>query len=114
MENTKETTAQKYLRLLSDIPAEDFIAGWYSNEKDKCCAMGHIERLSSHNPKDYSSRNCMDNMKLRTYSNEFLLKHKKIDVNMSFVNDNVSVYYPEPEIKDRVIHLLKDMVEAGY
>ena len=35
--------------LLLPIPAENFILDKYTNYKDKCCAVGHLQRLTSKN-----------------------------------------------------------------
>lgn len=116
---TKETLAQEALRLLIPIPEENFMAGTFTDGKGKCCAIGHIQRLQSIDPSDYSSANCSDflvNQPIRSASSKYLSDiHNIHGRNIASVNngDNINGY-TEPEIKDRVIHLLTDMVAAGY
>lgn len=116
---TKETVAQKALRLLIPIPKEDFIPGRFTDGEGKCCAIGHMQRLQSMDPSNYSSANCSDflvNQPIRSASREYLGDvHNFPGCNIASVNnDNAINGYTEPEIKDRVIHLLTDMVVAGY
>tara|TARA_R110000868_G_scaffold14426_3_gene67161 strand:+ start:15888 stop:16244 length:357 start_codon:yes stop_codon:yes gene_type:complete len=115
---TKETVAQEALRLLLEIPAEDFITDRFSDGKGKCCAIGHYTRLKSNNPLDYGNDNCIDlgNSLLRRRSSHFLVKKHNLNSfnNIATVNNANNVNgYTEPVIKDRVIHLLKDMVNEG-
>jgi hypothetical protein len=83
--------------------------------------MGHLTRLKSKNPDDYSLQNCADWNKefrsnsIRNLSDKFIYEKYGVgctDIatvnNRPFLND-----YIEDNPKDRVIHLLKDMVEAG-
>ncbi len=115
-----ETLAQKAFRLLSEVPQNDFIIGEFGDGIGKCCAIGHFQRLTSSNPTDYSNNNCCDNDRLknddlRTASNNFL--RQKYGLKYSCIanvnNANKTNGYTEEIIKDRVIHLLKDMVAEG-
>jgi len=109
--------AQEALDLLLPIPAEDFITSEYTDGVSKCCAVGHIMRLTSGNPTDYSDSNCNDHFQhsIRETTETFNQEKHQVDRDISSVNNGTRVNgYTEPVIKDRVIHLLKDMVEAGY
>ncbi len=114
--------AQDVLNLLLPIPAEDFITERFTDEISKCCAIGHIERLTSENPSDYRHPNCTDRKygrqgsAFRAITEKFILQqHGLPSVTLSEVNNRPGVNgYTEPVIKDRVIHLLKDMIAAGY
>ncbi len=117
-----ETTAQKALRLLSEVPKEQFIVDDFTDNIGKCCAIGHYQRLTSKNPNDYSRENCDDSYieiedsPIRTISEKFLLKYGMGYSYLSIANINNKPNingYTEPEIKDRVIHLLEDMVAEG-
>lgn len=115
----KETVAQEALRLLTPIPAEDFITGKFSDGRGKCCAIGHIKRLQSNNPSDYSSFNCAEINRvhpIRSVSAVYLkdVHNAAPHANIASVNNNDINGYTEPVIKDRVIHLLNDMIAAGY
>ena len=46
--------------LLEPIPADKFITGKFSDDVGKCCGVGHLVRLKSSNPNDYSGSNCCD------------------------------------------------------
>jgi len=117
---TKETLAQEALRLLIPIPKEEFITDTYTDGKGKCCAIGHMQRLQSMDPSDYSSYNCSDflaEQPIRSASRKYLSDiHNIHGHNIASVNNGDLTIngYTEPEIKDRVIHLLTDMVAAGY
>jgi len=113
-----ETIAQKAYRLLSPIPAEQWCVGYYSNEKRQCCAIGHWTRLHSADPNDYSEDNCWENDSdnLRKVTQEYMSeKHGYTYVDIAAVNnDSQWNGYNEPVTKDRVMHLLTDMIAAGY
>jgi hypothetical protein len=116
METVNETIAQEALRLLSPIPAEDFITDAYSNGVDKCCGIGHYQRLKR-NPNDYSLENCTDLFRgdLRESTYKFIMEKHGLFYDLSSVNNCEDINgYTQPEIKDRVIALLEDMVKAGY
>lgn len=113
-------TAKDYLNLILPVPAERFITNYFTNTEDKCCILGHVTRLLN-DPNSYSSANCfpIDESpadKLRTKSSRFLYtKHNISGKDIASVNNTPEVNgYTEPVIKDRVVHFLKDMVEAGY
>lgn len=117
MENTTEKTlAQKALDILSKVPHDKFIVDRYTNTLDSCCAIGHLSRLTSENPTDYGFPNCYDEIgsfaySVREASAKFLCYHPDI----SSVNNTEYIKpYVEPLAKDRVIHLLTDMVKSGY
>jgi len=119
-EEIKETVAQEALRLLSPIPYDQWIKDVFTDEKGACCAIGHYTRLKSKNPNDYGFLNCRDfnaeeNPVLRDSSCKFIQEKYDIKDTIAGVNNTDEINgYNEPEIKDRVIHLLEDMVKAGY
>ncbi len=108
--------AKKCKELIATIPNEEFIIGQFTDRKGKCCVLGHISRLESGNPDDYE-QDLFDRDgglagKLRVASADFILnKHDIGNRDIAEVNnrDNVNGY-TEPEIKDRVMHLLDDMI----
>ena len=51
-------TKQDILNVIKDVPAKDFLPYFFTNEKDKCCTIGHYNRLTSDDPTDYSATNC--------------------------------------------------------
>lgn len=114
-----QTIGQLALELLSPIPEEKFITGVFTNRSDSCCALGHFHRLTSPNPKDYSLWNCInphEGLDLRSVTAKFLRKtHNTGGLDIAIVNNKPDVNgYTEEDPKSRVIHLLQDMVKAGY
>jgi hypothetical protein len=112
-----ETICQKALRLLSAVPAEEFITSDFTDEQGKCCAIGHFARLTSGNPQDYSYQNCCDEDEtFRDATARFLVeRHKEYNRNIASVNNYPTVNgYTDPDIKTRVIKCLEDAVKAGY
>lgn len=105
--------ATKALEILSPIPAEKFIIGSYQGYRDpsRGCALGLIHM--HFNPAD--AHGDLHGFGIRQLSERFLVERYNIAEDIASVNneDNINGY-TEPVIKDRVIHLLKDMIEAGY
>ena len=108
--------------LLEGVPANEFIIGDYTDDEGKCCAIGHLFRLSSDDPTNYNHDNCKDQYEgkifdfvrhdVSKYINDV---HKEYGTDLSDVNNTSNVNgYTEYEAKERVIHLLDDMIEAGY
>lgn len=122
MENnikSKETIAQEALRLLSTVPEDKWTTFSYTDLKEKCCAIGHYNRLKSKNQNDYSSRNCSDDCgpdTLRQKSAEFLKAvHNAEYGDLATVNNTTNINgYKQESIKERVINCLADMVKSGY
>jgi hypothetical protein len=116
METANETIAQEALRLLMSVPADDFIEGDFTDGVGKCCSLGHYQRLKN-NPADYSLLNCDDhgNSDIRNLSRKFNSEIHGRGFDIADVNNDPEYNgYTQPEIKDRVIALLEDMVKAGY
>lgn len=120
MKKKEETVAQKALRLIKRVGKDRFIVDSYSNNTDKCCVLGHINRLTSRNPKDYSTYNCSnsngDDGKIRRASMYFLREATGTltSSDIATVNNGNTTLYKQPIIKDRVVACLTDMIEAGY
>ena len=108
--------------LLENIPTNEFIVGDYTDYKGRCCAIGHLIRLSSNNPTDYSMDNCEDIHDGEIYDfvrgrvSQYIMEvHNENHYDLSNVNNSTCINgYIEDEPKTRVIHLLNDMIEAGY
>lgn len=125
----KETIAQEALRLLKPIPPSKWLTRKFSDEKGKCCALGHYNRLHSKYKNNFKHSNCCDHfghLELRNASMRFLTETYKVeDKDIVTVNDfggirsyaklgAVKPVYNQKTIKGRVISLLTDMVKAGY
>jgi len=114
--------ATKAMELLKPVPQENFIVLLFTNHVDSCCATGHLMRLTSDDPDNYnlvtwpesSWNNCME---LRESSQMFLKKNSPTfedGMDIATVNNNKKYPYTEDNPKCRVMHLLRDMVKAGY
>jgi hypothetical protein len=122
----KQTMAQIALQLLSPIPSENFISGKFTNEIDKCCIIGHWTRLTSKNPNDYSSTNCIDVLiPKKEKRKRNLRKHlEPILGDISLINnytgfsskDDVDspLTFNQQTPKDRSIAALKYAIKKGY
>lgn len=136
------TTAQKALEQIQSIPAEDILIGVFTDFTSKCCIIGHLNRLNSENPEDYSTENCSDirGTIFHTYiSNETRIASRKFiaekypdniavvveagvpsvigqttDTDLSVVNNQKVMHWNQETPKERSIALLTEMVEAGY
>ncbi len=113
------TIAQHALQLLEPIPKENWQTFEYTNNEGACCLLGHYNRLTSGNPNDYSDENCWDgkgDKELRSATKKFLINTYQINfVDGADVNNQNNINgYIEDNPKDRCIHLLQDMVKAGY
>lgn len=109
--------AQKAYDLLKDIPKEKWITFQCTDERSKCCFLGHYKRLISENPNDYRYNNITgwENTDLNVAIQKFLTKVHKIAARGHHVNDSIGVNgYSQDHAKDRCIALLKDMIKHGY
>lgn len=118
----KELTAQQIKDLLSPIPKKEWMINKFSNGKNKCCFLGHLQRLHSNNPKDYSIKNCGEGFfgqKIRTNARELtekaLIEMHGLYIDGAFVNNSPDYNgYTENNPKDRIMHLLDDMIKYGF
>jgi hypothetical protein len=107
--------AQKALDLLLPIPTEDFITTMFNDYSSKCCAIGHLVRLTTGDPTDYE-RDLWDSVdseafNLRESSTRFM---QGVGGIARVNNINTVEPYTEDTSKARVVHLLEDMIKAGY
>lgn len=115
-------TATKAKELLMPIPNEDFVMMKFTDGKNKCCVSGHLRRLNSNDPNDFSIANCNDEddaTGIQNLAREYVRNNHKsyggiVGVNNGGINSQGKMLYAETEIKDRVLHLLDDMIKAGY
>lgn len=111
----KIINAQQILDIILPIPKEHFIAEYYGiTDTPKSCFLGHIHRELSGNPDDFTGD--FNGYGARELTARFLQHHHTIeDVDGTWVNNEPTINgYTEPEIKDRVVHMLEDMIKAGY
>lgn len=108
--NPETITATQALALLLPVPAQEWITGDFTDENRACCAIGHLKRLTSPNPGDYSYRNC--EARLDENPEFFYLWEgaNPLKLSLSEVNNGPLFHpYPLSTPKDRVIAFLTDL-----
>lgn len=120
----EQLTASRAKELLLPIPEENFITGIFTDGESKCCVMGHLQRLTSDNPDSYQRENCkdisfygdlQDTTGFRRKTRHFLSERFGVYSDIAEVNNENTINgYTEESIKARVMHLLDDMIAAGY
>lgn len=122
----KITTAQQIKDIIEPIPAELFQARYFGYSQDnqdcdnngredngKSCFIGHIHR--HFNPSDKYAFGDLNGYGARELTQKYLAEQYKIKANGATVNNfPYTNGYNEPEIKDRVMHLINDMIKDGY
>lgn len=120
------TTAQQIKDIIEPISAEKFQTHAYGHFKDGwsgknngpedngcSCFLGHIHR--HFDPTDGGARGDGDGYGARQLTEKFLREKHGVWEDGADVNNSPTVNgYNEPEIKDRVMHLINDMIAAGY
>ena len=117
----EKSIAQRTYELLEPLPANEWITEDFTDREHKCCAIGHISRLKSADPSNYKKGNCVlrtgadslaDN--LWDTTKKYIKSQDSLYVDIVDINDGKSNMYTEPDPKARVMHLLTDMINAGY
>jgi hypothetical protein len=107
--------------LFKDIPEEQWTTGKFSNNIDKCCAIGHWIRLHSSDPTNFSLDNCKD----YTYDTFFRFKMDEIIIekynptrsvdipyeSFAQINNYETGHFQQKTPKQRVIALLNELLE---
>jgi len=117
---------QKTLDQVNGIPSEQIITSHFSNGVDKCCVVGHLVRLASENPSDYSVENCRDfhwngglntskMLPIRGLVAKFVDPRYPNPIDpgaqcISYVNNGMSSKYEQATPKERVVAVLEDML----
>lgn len=128
--------ATQALALIMDIPTEDIIIGKFTDTISKCCPIGHLQRLSSDDPTDYSLSNCADvkgfesmfggpdtGSPIRVLSHKYAAsletpltyindRHQHVD--LAAINNGRVAEYQQPTPKERTVQFLTDMIAGGY
>jgi hypothetical protein len=106
-------TPEKAIELLTPLKRSEFIPRHFTNCKDKCCVAGHLIRLTSEDPTDYSPDNCstgysVELQKLLWYTgkSDCTGYSSLVDAN----NGNHSRYL-QKTCKGRVMAFLRDIIK---
>lgn len=114
----EKETIQDAITKINAIPSENFITSEFSDGIDKCCVVGHLNRLSSENPENYSIKNCSDSLNnqnpLRILSIKFLqgVKSGFWVSDLSSVNNGKTKTYKQKTPKERSLACLEDMLKT--
>lgn len=116
MTQQTKTIAQEAYDLLKPIKSSDFIIGSFSDNVSKCCAVGHLFRLQSDNPKNYhlGLADFFNPLPIRKVSEEYLLSIGNNGYDIADINNEPLFEYQQETPKARVMALLKDIIKAGY
>lgn len=110
------TKAQEILDIIEPIPAERFITYDYGTEDGRSCFLGHIHRRLNFQGDESNYMGDFNGFGARDLTGKFLENvHGLQDIDGADVNNRNDINgYNEKGIKDRVMHMLNDMVAAGY
>ena len=101
--------------ILAPIPAEEWIRTRFTDGRYRCCAVGHLQRLLSPNPEDYSHENCTDKSgnaertNIRLKSMLFLTRLGVPNQGIAEVNNGECHLFTQLTCKERVMKLLNMM-----
>ena len=104
--------------LLLPIPQNDFLLHKFSDGHGKCCAIGHLVRLKSEDPLNYTQY-LADGGEVENFVRKQVKKYIRETHNeracLARVNNKNNINgYTQDNPKDRVIALLNDMIKDGY
>ena len=104
--------ATKALKLLKPIPANEWIIDDYTDNIGKCCAIGHLVRLTNEDPTDYSRYKCYTNHGDKVYDfvrhevKSFISTKHGLSADLASVNNDNDVNgYNQKKPKTRVIKI---------
>jgi hypothetical protein len=100
----KITTFKRIKEIIEPIPADQFCVDTFENNSGQCCFLGHIEKALTGDARADGS-----GFGARRVTLKFLRDFHNIDADGADVNDFPNVNgYTEPEIKDRLMHMIED------
>jgi hypothetical protein len=111
---------QDAITKISAIPSEDIIVNSFTDKKSKCCVVGHLTRLGSKNPNDYSQDNCTDwtsendyeGLPIRQLSVRYFENKNGFYESLAGVNNGENSLYKQETPKERSLALLQDMLKT--
>ena len=111
--------AIKALEMLSPIPEDEFIRYRFSDFISKCCVVGHLNRLTSKDSQDYEDHPMVTRENVRNFrenTRKYLFQYKNMSdgEDIADINNSETDAYDQETQKDRIITLLKDMIEDGW
>lgn len=115
---TEQTTTigQELLSIIENIDENLFCKDSFENEQGQRCVVGHYNKVKYNNPHQFSEHHKIDDPIRKITAKFFAEKYNVVSINgIAWIN-NFDTFppYTEVKIKDRVVHVIKDMVAAGY
>lgn len=110
-EYTKIELAEKAYDILKDVPQHNWIEHSFTNGKDKCCAISHLNRYEyKEHDKDYSFKTCMPHHNDTKISH--IIRNSDLGTTIMNANDNWGESYTQygSNPKDRVINFLEEYI----
>lgn len=120
----KITSAQQIKDIIEPIPSHKFIPGTFGYDNGSSCFLGHIHRhlnktgkkllfIPVNDPNNYFGD--YHGYGAQELTRKFLKEKHGIYASAIAINDTSRINgYNEPVIKDRLMHMIDDMIEAGY
>ena len=104
----KEITTFKQIKeIIEPIPADKFCKDKYENNKGQSCFLGHIQKHISGNASGNNS-----GVGVRELTRVFIEEVHNVRADGTNVNNvNTVNGYNEPEIKDRLMHMIEDGIK---
>jgi len=94
--------------MLKAIPRENWMTEDYSDDHNRCCFVGHYNRVSSDNVEDYSKANCL----VVGFENYIQAAFHRADINIVGVNDDEGhAKYTQDHPKDRTMAACVDAMD---
>jgi len=106
----KEITTFKQIKeIIEPIPADKFCTKEYENNKGQCCFFGHIHKTIHVHKNPLGDR---DGFGARKLTRTFIAQvHNSCGDGASVNNGPYVNGYNEPEIKDRLMHMIEDGIK---
>jgi len=114
MEN-KITNFTQIKEIIEPIPADQFCINRYEDEENRCCFIGHINKHLIGTAFPWTDAGFYG-QGARQLTAQFLKETHGLEWASGVdVNNSPDVNgYTEPEIKDRLMHMIEDAIAAGY
>lgn len=119
----KQTIAKEARGLFKRTPDKEWTTNKYTDCKGACCALGHWGRAKKNNigyrveDLDMNAINNLSSVAMKFFNKQQQEGKipKGLPLSIPAVNDKiVPGLYEEPTPKARILHLMNDMIEAGF
>lgn len=114
METPKITSFKQIKEIIEPIPADQFCTDTFEDDKGCCCFLGHINKhlTGSAIPNINDWHEKRDGFGARALTTRFIEEVHKVYGSGVHVNNSPNINgYNEPEIKDRLMHMIEDGIK---